>query len=281
MDSLETVKRAARRALAEAVFDGLIEPPARCPRCGEHTIITAHHKDYGKPLDVDWLCHWCHFCEHQRQLGLPVPARRRSRVPVYRPPRVRAPARRTAGRPRARERYLRERPESQPRTYGELLGRPIVRRNGRPALREPGHQLARGDFVYVEDLILFERLGRPRQIGDLVTYRDGNCWNWDPRNVDVYTRPADPHVFVEAGLQGRADALTCEYATFRLYDLDEQTQEAAQSILWGSQRGHVQLKKGWTLREARRLCKQLHEQGIPVRVDPRVEVHWRELAKRR
>lgn len=36
-----------------------------CERCGAPNTH-AHHDDYGKPLDVRWLCPPCHTAEHQR-----------------------------------------------------------------------------------------------------------------------------------------------------------------------------------------------------------------------
>ncbi len=48
------VRGAAWRALQIEV---LIKQP--CEICGEPKV-QMHHKDYSKPLDVDWLCNECH-----------------------------------------------------------------------------------------------------------------------------------------------------------------------------------------------------------------------------
>lgn len=43
----------ARRAVNNAVRDGrLLKQPCHC---GE-TKVQAHHEDYSKPLDIEWLC---------------------------------------------------------------------------------------------------------------------------------------------------------------------------------------------------------------------------------
>jgi hypothetical protein len=34
-----------------------------CEKCGYHKS-QAHHHDYSKPLDVNWLCFACHRKEH-------------------------------------------------------------------------------------------------------------------------------------------------------------------------------------------------------------------------
>ncbi len=49
------VKRAAHSAVSNAVRDGrLTKQP--CEVCGATTKVEAHHPDYSKPLDVQWLC---------------------------------------------------------------------------------------------------------------------------------------------------------------------------------------------------------------------------------
>lgn len=56
--------RRARRAhyiVERAIRAGTFTRPDNCPRCfRDDVIIQAHHYDYDKPLDVDWLCPSCH-----------------------------------------------------------------------------------------------------------------------------------------------------------------------------------------------------------------------------
>lgn len=42
----------------------LIKKP--CQVCGSNNRIHAHHKDYSKPLQVEWLCIMHHFMEHRQ-----------------------------------------------------------------------------------------------------------------------------------------------------------------------------------------------------------------------
>lgn len=37
--------------------------PQPCELCGAEKA-EKHHEDYSKPLEVRWLCRWCHLEEH-------------------------------------------------------------------------------------------------------------------------------------------------------------------------------------------------------------------------
>lgn len=54
----------ARSDLNHAVERGEVTRPATCERCGGGEEIHAHHRDYSKPLEVEWLCRRCHFDRH-------------------------------------------------------------------------------------------------------------------------------------------------------------------------------------------------------------------------
>jgi hypothetical protein len=56
-------KLQARSLVRRAILDGrLIRQP--CGNCGE-SRSHAHHHDYSKPLDVQWLCSPCHGLQHR------------------------------------------------------------------------------------------------------------------------------------------------------------------------------------------------------------------------
>ncbi len=59
MRELHPEKYKARVMLNNAVRDGRITP-GPCEMCGETRGVQAHHDDYFKPLDVNWLCFKCH-----------------------------------------------------------------------------------------------------------------------------------------------------------------------------------------------------------------------------
>ena len=64
-------KYAAHSAVGYAIKSGRLEKPERCESCGDkHKTIHAHHEDYGKPLEVDWLCPPCHFARHRKVVAI-------------------------------------------------------------------------------------------------------------------------------------------------------------------------------------------------------------------
>ena len=63
----------ARHTLNTAVDRGLIHRPLICSRCPSTKRIEGHHEDYGKPLDVIWLCRSCHHTHHHAT-ARPVPS---------------------------------------------------------------------------------------------------------------------------------------------------------------------------------------------------------------
>jgi hypothetical protein len=54
----------ARYKLNNEIKKGNIFRPKNCEQCGAFAKIHGHHKDYSKPLEVNWLCSVCHAKEH-------------------------------------------------------------------------------------------------------------------------------------------------------------------------------------------------------------------------
>lgn len=62
------LQKRAKNAVQKAVRKGLLYRPLHCSRCGKippkakdgRHQIQGHHADYNKPLEVEWLCVYCH-----------------------------------------------------------------------------------------------------------------------------------------------------------------------------------------------------------------------------
>lgn len=61
-------KDAIYKAVARAKKEGVIKTAYNCQKCGQEKALNAHHDDYSKPLDVQFLCVKCHQARH-RELG--------------------------------------------------------------------------------------------------------------------------------------------------------------------------------------------------------------------
>lgn len=66
-------KAAAKNAVSRALASGVLVRPSECSACGgtpvgiaARGVVHAHHEDYGRPLDVVWLCPACHARAHRR-----------------------------------------------------------------------------------------------------------------------------------------------------------------------------------------------------------------------
>jgi hypothetical protein len=64
-----TIKNKARSIVNHAIRDGKLINPMKCECCGVETFTEAHHEDYNKPLDVNWLCKTCHENKHHLNEG--------------------------------------------------------------------------------------------------------------------------------------------------------------------------------------------------------------------
>jgi ribosomal protein S27AE len=67
-------KKRARTAVSNAVRDGRLKRQP-CVHCGS-LRVQAHHHDYSKPLDVEWVCFKCHR-EHEHGQRVEDPGRTR------------------------------------------------------------------------------------------------------------------------------------------------------------------------------------------------------------
>lgn len=77
---MEIIKAKARGAVLRAVKAGKLIRPSTCSRCSVdpgtasdgRSRIQGHHETYDDPLNVVWLCYWCHQLAHGRDLARPA-----------------------------------------------------------------------------------------------------------------------------------------------------------------------------------------------------------------
>ena len=61
-------KYKARKAVECAIRYGKMTPPDTCSICWHDGKIEAHHPDYAKPLEIEWVCRPCHLAIHQMEV---------------------------------------------------------------------------------------------------------------------------------------------------------------------------------------------------------------------
>ena len=86
VEPTEADKQNARRLVRDALKAGRLVRADKCARCDRpnrkcsdgRSYIHAHHHDYSKPLDVEWICADCHRAETPlpETMGKPVPGSR-------------------------------------------------------------------------------------------------------------------------------------------------------------------------------------------------------------
>lgn len=69
----------ARRMTTAALKSGTLVRAKKCASCGQRRRTQAHHADYTKPLDVQWLCSRCHRIEDMKPLRGIISRRQRER----------------------------------------------------------------------------------------------------------------------------------------------------------------------------------------------------------
>jgi hypothetical protein len=66
-DAADPRKHRAREAVRRAIKNGTLQKPSSCQLCGSVATgksLHAHHADYSRPLDVEFLCAKCHRNHH-------------------------------------------------------------------------------------------------------------------------------------------------------------------------------------------------------------------------
>lgn len=73
-----TASDKAQNLLEEAIERGIVVRKTHCEECDDsgqfkdgRSKIQAHHPDYNKPLDVQWLCQKCHHKWHKYNKAIP------------------------------------------------------------------------------------------------------------------------------------------------------------------------------------------------------------------
>ena len=61
-------KYRARDILQSAIRSGKLTRPQICQKCLLSVKVQGHHKDYSKPLEVEWLCKKCHMQLHHLKI---------------------------------------------------------------------------------------------------------------------------------------------------------------------------------------------------------------------
>lgn len=63
--SLYPERLRANAAVRRAIGRGILIRPMRCSKCRRSGKIEASHGDYGKPLQIEWLCRRCHIAKDE------------------------------------------------------------------------------------------------------------------------------------------------------------------------------------------------------------------------
>ena len=63
-------KARASQQIRDHIRRGTMTRPENCEICLKKCKPEGHHKDYSKPLDVQWLCRTCHLHQHDKLLDV-------------------------------------------------------------------------------------------------------------------------------------------------------------------------------------------------------------------
>jgi hypothetical protein len=64
------LKIAAVQKVNDALRWGRLSKPLNCEICNVEGNMQGHHKDYTKPLEVQWLCRKCHCKQHNKLMDV-------------------------------------------------------------------------------------------------------------------------------------------------------------------------------------------------------------------
>jgi hypothetical protein len=64
----ESGEASGERCAGERGAGWRVVKPTVCEGCGAEKRLHGHHEDYGKPLEVRWLCGMCHKARHREML---------------------------------------------------------------------------------------------------------------------------------------------------------------------------------------------------------------------
>lgn len=64
------LKCCAHQKVLRALKNGILTKSTHCQMCGKEEKLHGHHHDYGKPLDIIWVCPACHILMHSKYYGL-------------------------------------------------------------------------------------------------------------------------------------------------------------------------------------------------------------------
>lgn len=76
-------KAQARKLLANSVKKGETMRADCCDLCQVPYLTIAHHTDYGKPLDVIWVCNECHGVVHRKEHPLNPVNVKQTHIPLF------------------------------------------------------------------------------------------------------------------------------------------------------------------------------------------------------
>jgi hypothetical protein len=63
------LKTSSQTKALRALKKGIINRETSCSKCGSNYLVQMHHEDYDKPLDVVFLCKYCHMQRHSEMLA--------------------------------------------------------------------------------------------------------------------------------------------------------------------------------------------------------------------